>query len=68
MWQEKISGRKGRAGKEAVNWRIVNAVGQEPPTPEEITIAKLDGICPRCDAELELVEDGCLCTACRFSF
>ena len=37
------------------------------PTPEEIAIARIDGICPRCDRPID-VDDGSARCACGFSF
>lgn len=37
------------------------------PTSEEIVIAKLDGVCPRCNRTIEVDTDGALCQ-CGFSF
>ena len=36
------------------------------PTPEEISIAKIDGICPRCERPIEFFNGDALC-ACGFS-
>jgi len=69
MYTVEQRGTVGRAGAVPVGFAITKN-GIVSPTPDEIVEAKTDGICPRCGAELDICNEGGLCTnqKCGFSF
>ena len=71
MYIEKKQGTVGNAGHQSpvgVHFEIYcGGIVKLPATAEEITEARLDGVCPRCNKMIFIDPEGVYCP-CGFSF
>ena len=60
-----LEGTPGRAVKVG-NWADV--YDPQQALPDEIVMAKLDGLCPRCESRGQFAEESGLCPKCGFAY
>ena len=63
----RIEGREGKPERTVTAGDLSRAYDPDAAMPDEIVEAKLDGICPRCEAKGDFGDEG-LCLKCGFAY